>query len=44
MKFGYVESQKTTRDEYSLVSGMTEAGINLDHAALHFYTKQLLTL
>ena len=36
MKFGYVESQKPTRDERSWVIGVAEAGFKINFVAVHF--------
>ena len=36
MKFGYVESQKPTKDERSWVVVKTEAGIHINVIALNF--------
>ena len=36
MKFGYVESQKPTRDERCWEIGMAEAGFNITYVAVHF--------
>ena len=36
MKFWYMESQKRTRDERSLVIGMAEVGFNINYDAFHF--------
>ena len=36
MKFWYVESQKSTRDEHSGVMGVMEAGFNINYVAVHF--------
>ena len=36
MKFWYVELQKPTRDEWSWVNGMAEAGFNIKYVAFHF--------
>ena len=36
MKFGYVESQKHTRDERSWVIGLAEADFNINYVAVHF--------
>ena len=36
MKFGYVESQKPTRDKQSRVIGVLEAGFKINDVAVHF--------
>ena len=36
MKFGNVESKKTTRDECSWVHGVAEANFNIYYVAVHF--------
>ena len=36
MKFGYMESQKPTRDERSLMIGMAEVGFNIYYDVFHF--------
>ena len=36
MNYWYMESQKATRDERSVVIGMAEVGININYDAFHF--------
>ena len=36
MTFWYMESQKPTRDERNWVTGMAEAGFNMNYVAFHF--------